>query len=511
MASDYSRFEWREAEKGVWRREADEAELFYHSLSKHWAGTGRSFFHMTGHMVLQVPVQDEQSVDTVGEQLDAALQKAWVTLRYDHPCIAAQIKLDPVDGKYYKVYPVDSESWVEDTLKRELTPQSGAQWANNDPPAPSLPTLTVLSPSSTDNKLVRRDLVLRSPHDIIDGIGTLMLFDNYVRHASEAYAQGNAYTIPSLNDDAVIKNLSPPLRVAANVPPEPSDDIKARNASIDEKQKAGLWGNLEPLGVPCKTDVKIPGVHKRVEHGLSPEATKQLVEICKKHDVTPTMAFHAAIPTVVRDLVDRGSMNRSVRYISYLLRNERASCSPPYNGKAHPTGVYHSASSDKMAVDLEVPRQGTNVSDEDRQKEFKVALGTAREFYTSVRYDRHHKDLVPFIFARGICPLPSTADAKPPPIPDQAETAPVSISSMGVIDKVIENKRGDIEVHDPWVTGEELRNGLGLFLGTYRGSLTVSAAYNDAWHDEAEIQRFLRQVIDIVNLGLFGVKDYKQG
>ena len=511
MAADYSRFEWRESEKGVWRRDCDEAELFYHSKFKEWEGTGRTFFYMTGHLVLIVNLNPGQRADKAGEQLDKALEKAWIALRYDHPCIASQVLLDPADGNYYKTYRMDSGDWVKKTFNKVLTGQTGAEWANEDPAAPLLPTLNILCPASVNDRIVRRDLVFRSPHDIIDGVGTLMLFDNFVRHVSDAFAQGDSFNPPSLDDARLLENLSPPLRVAANILPEPSDDVKARLAALEEKTKAGLWAPLEPLGLPSMSTAKVPGVHKRVERGLDVTATKHLVQACRANNVTPTMAFHAAIPTVIRDLVDKGNESKLVRYISYLLRNERTSLLPPYEGKAHPTGVYHSASSDKMAVDLEVPRAGAAITDEHRQKEFKTALDTARGFYTSVRYDKQHIDLVPYIFANGIWPLPTTIAAQPPPVPEQSDTAAVSISSMGVIDSIIESKRGNIEVHDPWVTGEELRNGLGLFLGTYRGSLTVSAAYNDAWHKEAEIRDLLRRVIDIVNLGLFGVKDYKQG
>lgn len=510
MSIDYSRFEWRETERGVWRRHCDEAELFYHSKFKEWEGTGRAFFYMTGHLVLLVKLEPGQAADKAGEQLDRALEKAWIALRYDHPCIASQVMLDPSDGIYYKVYRMDSGGWAEKTFNKVLTGQTGAEWANDDPAAPLLPTLNILSPPSGNDRTLRRDLVFRSPHDIIDGVGTLILFDNFVRHVSNAFAQGDNCKQPSLDDARLLSNLSPPLRVVANIPPHPSDDVKARLAALDGKTKAGIWDPLEPLGLPSKSTARVPGVHKRVEHGLDVASTKDLVQACKVSNVTPTMAFHAAIPTVIRDLVERGNENKLGRYISYLLRNERASLLPPYDGKTHPTGVYHSASSDKMAVDLEVPRAGTEITDEHRQREFKAALDTARDFYTSVRYDKQHIQLVPYIFANGTWPLPPTTAAQPPPVPEQSDTAAVSISSMGVIDSIIESKRGDIEVHDPWVTGEELRNGLGLFLGTYRGSLTVSAAHNDAWHNKAEIQDFLRRVIEIVNLGLFGVKDYKQ-
>lgn len=60
---------------------------------------------------------------------------------------------------------------------------------------------------------------------------------------------------------------------------------------------------------------------------------------------------------------------------------------------------------------------------------------------------------------------------------------------------------GGIEVHNPWVTGEELGNGLGLFLGTFRDELELSAAYNDAWHDRGEVEDFLERCQRVVDRG----------
>lgn len=72
---------------------------------------------------------------------------------------------------------------------------------------------------------------------------------------------------------------------------------------------------------------------------------------------------------------------------------------------------------------------------------------------------------------------------------------------MGRIDDIIPPQTGVLRVYEPWVTGEELRNGLGLFLGTHRGVLCLSAAYNDAWHDEHEAAEFLKRCQDIVFKG----------
>jgi hypothetical protein len=57
-------------------------------------------------------------------------------------------------------------------------------------------------------------------------------------------------------------------------------------------------------------------------------------------------------------------------------------------------------------------------------------------------------------------------------------------------------------VYDPWVTGEELGTGLGAFLGTFRGELHLSAAYNEAFHGRLEVEAFLARVQEIVGRAL---------
>jgi hypothetical protein len=72
---------------------------------------------------------------------------------------------------------------------------------------------------------------------------------------------------------------------------------------------------------------------------------------------------------------------------------------------------------------------------------------------------------------------------------------------------MISPSQGAFELDTPWVTGEELGTGLGLFLGTWKGVLTLSAAYNDAWHDKEEVVRFIERCNVIVVQGLGLSKD----
>ena len=71
----------------------------------------------------------------------------------------------------------------------------------------------VITPSSDNGGFEYRDIIFRAPHDTINGIRTLLLLGNVLKHASDALEQGNNYILPELNGTKV-KNLSPPYRTA---------------------------------------------------------------------------------------------------------------------------------------------------------------------------------------------------------------------------------------------------------------------------------------------------------
>ncbi|CAH0028407.1 unnamed protein product [Clonostachys rhizophaga] len=140
--------------------------------------------------------------------------------------------------------------------------------------------------------------------------------------------------------------------------------------------------------------------------------------------------------------------------------------------------------------DLDASR-GKTMSESGREEFFRVAK-QLKDFYLKVRDDPDHYCLAPLPRARGTKP-PLTDPEKTlviPPVPSPADVASATISSMGRIDKIIARQHGDIEVHSPWVAGEELRSSIGLFLGTFREELSLSVAYNEAWHVENEVIGF---------------------
>ncbi|KAI8184997.1 hypothetical protein K4K54_010872 [Colletotrichum sp. SAR 10_86] len=504
-SSTYPELVWQQTSTGLWQRSVDEIEKHYAILPVLYEGSGLMFFAITGHVSLTVDVANAGS-SSDASAVDEALKKAWLALRHDHPTIASQVTQDPTTGKWTKTYrqfqdEADKEAWLKTTLVPVSSQQTGITWANSNPPAPKVPTLFVLSPPSNKDGLVRRDLVLRSPHDIIDGIGTLTLLNNLITHAAKAYSEGDAYKLPPF-DGSEAANLSPPFRITANVPPSLTDAQQKRLADMSAQKTAAMeTSGVEIIDMPYRRGAAVPHRHQRVFRTLTESQTSALLKACKAASATPTHAFHAAIALVLRDIQPRSPVSKRVRYVNYILRNERSSCQAPYNSAKHPAALYHSVPGQSLVVDMDLPADGQDNA-KSVQEEFLPIVQQMKDFYHGVRNDSEHYALANDIWAAITPELP--AGPRPLPVPPPKAHPSVSISSMGRVDGIIAPKNGAFEAHDPWVTGEELGNGLGLFLGTFRGELCLSAAYNDAWHTEADILDFLKRCEDVVFRG-FGI------
>lgn len=275
-----------------------------------------------------------------------------------------------------------------------------------------------------------------------------------------------------------------------------------QHLSEQKAQKAAASqddGDIKVLGIPYRQSTDAPGKHQRVALDFSEGDTAALIAACKALRATVTHAFHAAIAMAVRDVQEQEPLPQKVRYINYILRNERMSCADPHGTPEHAVAVYHSVSGRALTVDM----SGDAVVDPvARAAEFRSVLERIGRFYEAVRDDGDHYALSLPIWEAGCPELPGGDEI--PPVPPTNPKSSVSISSMGNVDAIIASRHGAIEVDRPWVTGEELRSGLGLFLGTFRRRLSLSAAYNDAWHDRAEVEDFVHRCRDIVlaELGL---------
>ncbi|KAG5663543.1 hypothetical protein KAF25_001479 [Fusarium avenaceum] len=498
-------YNWHQAKPGIWHRHIDELEQFYSTMVTLYEGSGRMFFGITGHVSLSIENTGNLPLEKAELEVDKALGKAWLALRHAHPTLASEVTHDIETDQWVKSYKEvkggeEKDEWLGKTLVHISNGQNGNEWANSDPPAPKIPTMFIMKlPSKHGNDgshTVHRDLVFRSPHDVIDGIGTLIMLNNFITLAAEAYEKGDAYDLPVL-DGSETSNLSPPYRVAAEITESLSQaQLDRLDQMAAQKSAAASDPKVEILALPFRHGAVVPGRHQRVALTLPKKETLQLLASCKKAGATPTHVFHAAAAIVMRDLQDRPSETTRVRYINYILRNERSNCMEPYNSTKHPATVYHSVSGQSLVVDMDL----TPTGEQTHREEFLSVLKTIKDFYFTVKQDKEFYILAPVMFSQATPALPSSP--RPLPVPAPNAHPSVSISSMGCTDAIVAPRTKAFNARDPWVTGEELGNGLGLFLGTFEGELCLSAAYNDAWHTEGDVRGYLERCKDVVFSGL---------
>lgn len=500
MVNSVNKF-WEETSPGKYERNVDELEQLYTTLAKMHEGTGHTFFAITACVTLTVPTTIGESLSYLEAQIEKAFRHSWKQMRYDHPTLAAPVVYDPDTESCKKVYQTpqtasEVNDWLEETFKVIDKAQTGQEFANSDPPIGRFATLYLVTPRHDSHQSeMTKELVLHSPHDIIDGVGTLMLLDNLIRVASEAFSSLSSQSEVVFGDES--KNLSPHLRVAGNIPP-------TRNAAQEKKLQeiqsanADARKDTEILTLPFNSVPEIAGNSTRIAINLSPTDTQAVLARCKALGVTPTHAFHAGIALALRDLQEKGQDERKARYIGYSLNNLRQSCKEPYNSPQHAAAVYHSASAYSLVIDVVIPAVGQSKIATKSLNEFELALNQVKDFYQSWTPDADFLSMVPFI-ATGKLP-PYSPETGPVPPPDHSPS--VSLSSMGVLDRIIKPQRGVFKVENPWVIGAEYRTGMGLFLSTWEGVLCLGAGYNDAYHSQDEVLRFLESVKDIVLAGL---------
>ena len=502
-----SQYEWRETCSGRFERDLDEVELAYASLAKYYEGTGQSFFAITSCLEtsLQLQLLSSTDVESIERRIDYAFQDAWYRLRKDHPTLASYVEYDLPTKRCKKVYESfegDSDriaKWLESSFNIIDSGQSGVDFANSNPPIQKHAKLFLVKPSAeaSSSDILRRDIVFRSPHAIIDGIGTLMLLDNLMAHVAQAFRSHEAYPTFATRQEHLQK-LSPPLRLAAAIPSEPSPAQLQLFAETRAAQK-NIREDVELLSIPFNRDATLPSTSRRTAIHMSRDEAQRLTARCKAQGLSITHAFHAGVVLAIYERLERQATERKVRYVNYCLVNLRTQCLPPYNSASHAASVYHAGPGNSLVIDLIVPAKGPPTQKRPESCSFGPVATQIKDYYLGVKSDPNFVPMIPLFFKVLTPPYPEGPCSKVPP-PNQKPS--VSISSMGVIDKIIQADRSPFTVDAPWVTGDEYGTGVGVFLGSWRGEMTMSAVFNVAFHEEDKIAGFLGNVKRIVFAGL---------
>jgi hypothetical protein len=420
--------QWKQCASGQYERSMDEIEGFYTFMASQTAALKREQGSITAAFKIAFKSSD----------ITAAAQEAWKTLRYDHPTLASTVEGDK------KVYRVADEEELNRWLK--------TTFIVNDHSATSRELYSTLRPVKqiTLHLLLKsHELVLQSPHNRIDGIGCILLFNNLLSILASPRRI-------EFGDEA--KNLSPPLKVAAQLPPA----TEVQDAKFDAQVQQWLQ-SFPAVGLAVPSFEKIPGATKIRHFTLSKEETSHVLSARKNHGLTTTHVVHAAAILAAKK---HGCHPDGKKYASFGLFSLREWCDTPFNTGKHANAVYSNV----------WPCVVTPTNLLDTAKELKT-------FYTTTKADQD----VPAMLGPGLMKLIPIFATTPPVPPSEP-----FISSLGHIDSRIQKTYGSIEVQDFWLATNILTAQVMTYIWTFQGQLTVEASYNEEYHTDESIEHFLQ-------------------
>lgn len=436
---------WNETSAGHFERPFESLERFYRAMSASGVALHREHFVISALLRLRL--------STSMEDPEKALRHAWKTLRYDFPQIAAYSEGD----NYIYDVPTASiiDSWLSETFISEQATSSTTSVCGNSAPI-SLAKMHYFPHTS--------EILFRSSHWHIDGIGALHLLDQFLGILAHPRAV-------EFGDEG--KNLSIGVDEAANVPLEVTPEME--KCATDLLMQ--FVNNVPSIGLPTSA-IQTPGSSARCETRFSPQQNSSIIARCKASGFSVTAATHAAIVSATSQAAD--PRYPADKYTSFSSFDLRKYCPSPYNSADKAVSNFH-----------------TGIPVVISPSTFQKNVAQFQNLY-SRRLNVQGQDNV---FAFLACYVDKVyALFTQPPAPGSLPPCEPSLSSLGVIDDFIAQKHGDtVEVMDFWLGVDMLSRQLMVYVWTHLRELKLSACYNEVFYAREFVQDFLLAIQDILS------------
>jgi NRPS condensation-like uncharacterized protein len=396
-----------------------------------------------------------------GTEIRTAIKTAWMHLMVEYPGLG--MVSDGLRKRYSRLDEASISFWAQKTFF--ITDQLSSDDLVAESSIRDLPSLHYLPASS--------ELVLLIQHWRTDGLGACMLLDRLF----EIMAKASTYPNAMEQFDPEIR--SPSLESAAGASLVDDADLKAyaRKYIDNFHMKAVNAG-----GLPFRGDAQTPpsrATHNDLE--FSTDLTRDIVSVCKNHQISVSAAIHAALARTVFSYLAEPDCQAG--YTTIMAINMRPHLPPPYNSKTHACQTY--VASITPTVDyshsfLEAARCLT----------FDYRNWWNEKFMRSLSwiYKYHLAKL------SALRPV-TTVPAKPP--------SGVTLSSLGVVEKHLSGDYG------PNFSVEKFRFGVSmmtrqmiLYAWTFKGRLTLSLSYNEAYYSEEMVKGVISRVASSLAEGL---------
>ncbi|KAJ5526327.1 hypothetical protein N7494_012977 [Penicillium frequentans] len=317
-----------------------------------------------------------------------------------------------------------------------------------------------------------RELLFRTPHWRIDGIGLMDLQNAFLRILAN---------VPSATiylDGSEAKYLTPSLDGAAAVPLEVTPET---TQSTDDEIAVYQQGQPS-ISIATLPNV-IPTATRRIFSRFAPEITTRIISACKTRGLTVTAAMHAAmvvaiLPNIQHNFDPTTRGQSGGKYTAFNAFDLRKYVAPPFNGPAAAVNVYHTGI--PFSIDLEVDMSFESIAAK-MLKQYKRDL-SKDDPRNVFQFLAQYVGKVLSVFGS-----PASDPLRAPAYPE--------LSSLGrVNDHIVAKHEGSastIEVEDWWVAIENISRLLIPHVWTWNGELVLSVNFNESFYEYAVVSQFL--------------------
>ncbi|KAF3082659.1 hypothetical protein TWF569_008062 [Orbilia oligospora] len=416
-----------------------------------------------------------------------SLKAAWRSLRYAHPILGC--KIIPTGFDFNVKSSTEIDEWVESTVKtihpqeskegegeggQGQESQKSIKLLSSNPPHPETAEL-YYSPSTNE-------LFIQIRHEIIDGIGSLMLLNNFLTSLFSPPTQSSTRTdSPSL--------LSPStFKITGTKPASP--EIVQKNASLVQAYFAS-----PPISLSSNPSPTLPYESHRYDYTFTSSQSSLLLKTCKSHEITITHAVTASTAFSILKLTNQ----TSGVFSTTLPISLRDTLPAPYN-----TPVYAAlfCITTPLPV-MPITPETTLIS---LSKDVKREFDDWKNDKDNIRYHEPQLQMFEEAVKAGLSPSNS------------AGKATVVVSSLGIVEKyltVASNHWGEDSnvqgggggesggrVKDFWMGQVQGNTKIIVFLYTFAGKIRLAACYNRRFHEDKDVQELIRVIVETLYEGL---------
>jgi hypothetical protein len=435
---------WTKTNSGTWTDEYDGAEKVFYSMSQAFKRHNRE--HGSVYAICRI-----RGPDALGEKL----RQAWIRVRFDFPALTVFERGG--QKTYLAATDANIETWANDSFWVDEEADSARQVVG-DLHLRRLPCLVFVPRSS--------EVLFHCSHWRVDALGACMVLDRLFSILAEL-----ANTTASLEPprwELEHGNLSPSLEDAYGSAKEPTATTETKAEEIRQRNFDTAYPSA---GLPYRGDQSTPPGASRCRRVVFGEdVSTQLILACKARGFTVTAAVHAACAASVFEVC--AANPRCDAYSTVVSANLR----PLFPGAVgnyacgtYVTGITHTL------------RRGDGFGSWCRQ----LTSGYRGDWDPPAYMDALRS--IYRVHGKAMAEL-AASGARPP-------ASNVTVSSLGVLDdRYLRADHGAVQVEDFHLGSAIMGRQPTLYIWTFRGCLTLSVDYNEAYYSEHQICELLNSI-----------------